>query len=118
MKTVEVKRTLVCKLNNEELLAYSKELSSALSEKTRQEGILESFKSQVKAKIQEQEAKINLLSEKVYSEKEYREIDCEWRYDFADGFKHLWRKDTGDQVDVSKIEESEKQMQLGEEDSK
>lgn len=111
-KVVKTKRSLEHKLTKEELLAYSKDLSTCLSDEKRQEDSLESFKSQSTSKLKELDGRISLLSEKIYSEKEYRETDCEWCYDFAKGEKTLFRLDTGVEVTTEIIAEYEKQEEM------
>lgn len=112
VKVVKTKRPLACKLTKDELLAYSKDLSGALSDRKREEENLDSYKAQSKSKTQSLEGQINLLSEKIYSEKEYREIDCEWRYDFKKGVKTLFRLDTGEEIGNEIIAEHEKQEEM------
>lgn len=111
-KTVKTRRPLACHLTEKEVLTFSKELSSVLSEKARQDGELASFQSHARAKIKELDARTSQLSEKIYSEKEYRDTDCEWRYDFAVGTKALWRLDTNEQIDTEIIAEYEKQEEM------
>ena len=112
VKAVKCKRSLEHKLTKDELLSYSKELSVKLSDKNRQEESLTSFQSQAKSKIKELEGGISYLSEKIYSEKEYRETECEWRYDFKAGTKSLTRLDTGEEIDTEVIAEHEKQEEM------
>lgn len=111
-KIVKTERNLACTLTEKEVLKYSKELSQMLSTKNAQESELANFQKQAKAKISQTEGRIGELSEKVYSEKEFREINCEWRYDFAIGTKQLFRTDNGELIDTEIIAEYEKQEEM------
>lgn len=83
-----------------------------LSTKNAQENELAQFQKQAKAKISQTEGRINELSEKVYSEKEFRETSCEWCYDFEKGTKTLWRLDTNEEMETEIISEYEKQEEM------
>lgn len=103
---------LECVLTDKEKLAYSKELSEAVSKKTRAEESLKSFQTQMRAEITGNEAKINLLAEKLNTGKEYREIDCEINYDFEKKEKTWVRLDTGEIVKTRAIPEEEMQEEM------
>lgn len=112
MKTSKVRRNLECKLTDQELKEYSKRLADCVSRKSREEDSLKSYSTQAKAKIQSCDAEINLLSEKINTEKEYRMIDCTVEYDFKKGIKSITRNDTDEVVDQEIISEEERQEEL------
>lgn len=112
VKVVLGKQYLECKLESVEILKYSKELSECISQNAREEDSLNSFKAQAKAKIEELQGRINLLSEKIKSEKEYRTVNTETRYDFETGKKTRVRMDTFAIVDTSDITDQERQQEM------
>ena len=65
VKKVATKRSLSCKLTDQEVLKYSREMSECIQDKQEKEGSLASFSAQAKAKIKEIEGKLDLLSRKV-----------------------------------------------------
>lgn len=112
MRRTKENRSLICKLTDAELKEYSKKLAESISEKARVEDDLKSFSTQSKAKIQGCDATINLLSEKINTEREYRMVECEIKYDFKKMEKKIVRKDTGEVIDTDIISEEEKQEEL------
>ncbi len=90
--------TLECFLSIDEKLRYSERLSNYLSDKEREEDSLKALKSQAKSKIDEIDAGIREISDKIRTGKESREIGCEIIYNFEKGIKSWVRTDTGEFV--------------------
>lgn len=106
------KQSLQCKLTQEEMLEYSKQMARACHEKKECEDSLKEVKAEFTAKIQGFESQVNLLSTKISNGYEYRETECELHYHWDDGVKLLYRKDTGDLVKSEPIESWERQERL------
>lgn len=103
---------LECKLTEAEVRAASKTLADALSRKEGVESRIESFKTQAKADIAGIDAVIQKNTALVNSEKEFRNVACEVRFDWPKGLKETFRLDTGEAVFKSEISEDERQLQL------
>lgn len=112
MRQTTKKVYLECKLTTEELKDCAKKLAEAIHRKTRIENSLESFKAEKKAEMQSCDGEISLMSEKVNSEKEFRDIDCTVDFNFKTGKKTITRKDTGDCFRVEDISDGERQEEL------
>lgn len=93
---------LECILSDQEKLVYSKDLGENITLKSRSEEALKSFQTQKKAEISGHEAKINLLADKINTGREYREVECDLKFDWEEKTKSWVRKDTGE---VAKVEE-------------
>lgn len=110
-KKTEVMK-LECILNDKELKDYSKELSKELTDKSRAEDDKKAFNSQMKARIDGHDARISALSEKIGSEKEYRDIECEVVYDWKAKTRSYLREDTGEIAFTDIIPERELQEEM------
>lgn len=106
-------KTLECVLTDSEIISYSKELGDRISERNRLEATKKSYMTQIGAEIASVNARISTLAEKVYSGREYREIECRITYDFETKTKSWWRIDTGEHIKDDIIPESELQEELG-----
>ena len=106
------KVSLACKLTDTEKLQYSKSLAAAIAQKRGAEDNMKSHQTQLKAEIAGQEATINLLSEKINSGHEYREVDCVFEYNWKAKVKTLVRLDTGETVREVPIDDAEMQQRL------
>lgn len=106
------KVSLACKLTDAEKLQYSKTLAASIAQKRGAEDNMKSHQTQLKAEIAGQEATINLLSEKINSGHEYREVDCVFDYNWKAKIKTLVRLDTGETVREAPIDASELQQRL------
>lgn len=115
MPKIEENLSVECQLTADEKLTYSKELAESINSKRRSEDSLTAFKSQVNSEIKGFEAKINLLSQKISSGTEYREVPCRIEYDW-NGKTRCWiRIDTGEEVKNDIIPEAmyQKNLELG-----
>lgn len=114
--TPEIKKItqkLRCLLTDEEKICAGKELAEA----TESIETLENDKAQIvadfKAKITAAQAQISVLSNKLRSGYEFRDVACELRYDVpAKGQKQVFRLDTKKVVETAPMTEEEKQRQL------
>lgn len=98
---------LECLLSDAEKLTYSKDLGEQITLKTRSEEALKSFSTQKNAEITGHEAKINLLADKINTGREYREVECEIKFDWEEKTKSWVRKDTGEVAKVENMTEDE-----------
>lgn len=98
---------LECILSDQEKLSYSKELGENITLKSRSEEALKSFSTQKKAEIAGHEAKINLLADKINTGREYRDIECEIKFDWEEKTKSWLRKDTGEVAQVRPMDDDD-----------
>jgi len=105
-------RSLECILTQEEIANLGKELASIHSEKCRSEARLKSFATQCKADIAACDAKIQSISERVNTGKEFRDVPCNITYDWARRVKQFWRQDTGEIIGEGRITEDEYQEEM------
>lgn len=110
-KTTEM-LNLECVLTDEETLKYAKEMAEATNKLNQLEDSKKSYNSQIKSEIDSAAAKVNLLSRKVASGKEYRDIECDIVYDWDEKVKRFYRKDTGEFVRECIISEYELQEEM------
>lgn len=103
------KENLKTKLSESELKEYAK----TLSEKYLEHGQLEADKKGVvaeyKAKTDTLEGQLGLLSQKVSTQQEWRDVECHWDYDWKTEKKRLVREDTGEIVREDKITQQDRQ---------
>ncbi len=103
------KENLKTKLTRPELEEYAK----TLSEKYLEHGQLEADKKGVvaeyKAKTDTLEGQLSLLSQKVSTQHEWRDVECHWDYNWKTDKKRLVREDTGEIVREDKITQQDRQ---------
>lgn len=103
------KENLKTKLSPSELAAYSREMS----EKYIEHGQVEADKKGVVAGYKGQtdvlEGQLGLLSQKVSTQHEWRDVECHWAYNFTTNLKNLIRQDTGDVVREEKVTDKDRQ---------
>lgn len=103
---------LVCVLTDRELIDKAKELSKANEDladvESRKKDIMADFTAQQK----KHEANISVLSRVVSSGKEYREIKCQWEYNYTKMLKTLIRLDTMDTVKSAMLNQSDCQGKI------
>ena len=109
-ETRRIDLPLECRLTEPEIKAAGKELAEALNHKTRIENELETFKQQKKAEVAAIDAIIARNTVLVNSEKEFRTVECEQRYDFDNALKTITRLDTGEIVRSEAITNAERQQ--------
>jgi DNA-directed RNA polymerase subunit RPC12/RpoP len=64
------------------------------------------------ARIQKFESDIHVLSRKITTKKEARDVNCFWEFDYSKGEKTLFRTDTGEGVKVETISAIERQRYI------
>lgn len=106
------KRQLSCNLTTEEVSEYSKQLARITTSISEIKEEKKNITSEFNNKISTKEAMAKSLSHKISTESEFREVECEWTYDWRKNQKHLFRMDTHEEVEVEPIPEWEKQQSL------
>jgi len=114
--TPEIKKTtqrLRCHLTDEERLNAGKELAEATNYLIELEEDRSRIVSDFKAKTTAQQAEISVLSNKLRTGYEFRDVKCEIHFDKPDpGQKLTLRIDTGATVSIETMSEEEKQRSL------
>jgi len=114
--TPEIKKTtqlLRCILTPDETIAAGKELAEATSELKELEEEKSNIVANFKAKSTEKEARITVLTNKIRSGYEYRNVECETRYDTPEeGRKQTIRLDSNTITATEPMTEEEKQRNL------
>jgi len=104
---------LQCTLTEEELKKYSQTLARTTQEKGEVESRKKEAMSAFNADIASKEATMASLASKINSGWEFRDVECEWIYDWDTGTKTLYRKDTDECLARSiPIEPDERQLNL------
>ncbi len=103
------KDNLKTKLTQEELAEYAKDLSEKYLENVQLEADKKGVMAEFKAKMDVVAGKMALLSQKVSTQHEWRDIDCHWSLDWTTGIKRLIREDTGEIVREEKITHTDRQ---------
>ena len=103
-------RLLRVDLSAKELKAATDSIVEALKMKDQYEGELKTIKAQYKAKIEENEAKINKLRQTYEDGYEMRSVECRIERDFDKNEKKIFRNDTGKTVECIAIPSEERQL--------
>lgn len=112
MRLTKETRTLECILTDAEKLKYGAEMAELHYKKSRAEDQLKSIQSAIKADIAAHEAKINDLSQKISTGREYREVQCAIVYDWDRKVKSSIRNDTGEIAHEDIIPDRELQEEM------
>jgi len=107
-----VKKSLSCKLSQEELLEAGSKLASTIQDIAAEEDKQQSIKSEMKAKLAELEAKRTQLAIRVQRKEEFRMVEVEREFDFEAGMYRETRSDTGEVILEREITEEERQEKL------
>lgn len=110
----KIKKTLKVTLTTDELLSYGAEQSRAVCQLNSVEKELGEIKESFKSKIAGLELIIGRNSQLIDQGYEYRETDCNVMFDWVLGTKEIFRLDTGEMVESSKIQTWERQEELPE----
>jgi len=106
------KQYLECILTDDELIERSRSLAKANQDladvEARKKDVMADFTAQQK----KHEANIGVLSRKVSTGKEYRDVECEWSINFTSGFKALIRKDTREIIKTEPVTSKDRQESL------
>ncbi|MCK5236169.1 MAG: hypothetical protein KAR06_04205 [Deltaproteobacteria bacterium] len=106
-------RNLSVKLTEGEILDYSNTLAKTNMDLAATEDRKTTATAAFGHEIKRHKAEINILSHKVATREEYRDVECEWEFDFVEGKKTLYRTDTGEQVESAPINDYDRQMKMG-----
>lgn len=107
-------RNLPVTLTPEEMAEKSKALARAQIDIEEQKLKLKDVNADFKAKIANLTSDIGVLSRAVSNGYEYRDVECEWHFNWKDGTKKLIRTDTEEKVREDKITTEDRQQQLDE----
>ena len=105
-------RSLPVVLTKDELLDKSQELAKSQLDIKDAEARAKDVAADFKAIIAKLNASISILSRAITNGYEYRDVDCEWEFDYKDGVKTLIRIDTRDVVRKESISIHERQIGL------
>lgn len=108
----EIDRTLECKLTEAEEIKHARELARIREEIRQVEGGLESYKSQVKAKLTELTGRMDGILAQIRDGKEYRNVLCEELHDYAACEVRIYRTDNQQLVECRPMTAAEKQMSM------
>ena len=112
-KTIEhgeiYKENLKTTLTDPELRAYGRELAEKLIDHEQIDAERKGYVSDLKARMDIIQARLNALSLKVSSQCEWREVDAQWTLNFGTGRKTLIRLDTGEIVKELAVTDTDRQ---------
>lgn len=108
----KVTKALPCKLSEEEVLKYGRDLGRAYADKSRVETELDGIKAEYKGRVKEQDALIEKLSARVHSGIETRDVACMEVKNWTEGTVEVRRLDTNEIVESRPMREDEKQMEI------
>lgn len=113
-------RSLECELTSSEFVDRSKSLAQYSGVKEKLSNQKTEVAADFNARIKNADTNIAILYKTVSSGKEFRDVECEWEYDWKAGKKILLRQDIFREIDKKDIEEWERQeqMKFKEDDSK
>lgn len=103
------KENLKTRLTPQELSDYAKEMSEKYIEHGQLEADKKGVVAEYKGRTEVLEGQLNLLSQKVSTQHEWRDVECHWAYDWKTDKKQLVREDTGEIVKESKITQDDRQ---------
>lgn len=104
--------TLQCALTEEEVAGYSQEMADLNQTKVKVDAEKKEVVKEFGARLQKYEAEINVLSLKIITKKEARDVNCYWEFNFDSGEKILFRTDTGEAVKMEVISAIERQRHM------
>lgn len=108
-KTPET-RNVKYTFSDAEIAGYSRQLAEACQRRDATEAEKKSTMSSYKAKLDEQDASVALLSNRVTTGYEHRNVDCEVRKNFKTGKKEFWH--AGAKVDEIVLTAQDHQLAL------
>ncbi len=103
------KENLKTKLSPAELTAYAKDMSEKYIEHGQLEADKKGVVAEYKGKTDVLEGQLGLLSQKVSTQQEWRDVECHWAYNWTTDKKALIREDTGATVREDKISQADRQ---------
>ena len=112
ISVLPVTRELSCVLNESELLAYSLNQSRLLTDKHELEEKKKEVAAEYASKIKSLDANINVLTRKIITRSEMRDVNCEMTMRWQTGKKDTVRLDTMELINTEDIRESERQQRM------
>lgn len=106
------RRSLVVNLTEQEIMEYSKELARTTTLQAEIEEEKKTVTSSFKEKLDRCISDSRSLARKISTRQDYREVECEWRFDYNRRVKTLFRMDTWEQVEERKLTADELQDEL------
>ncbi len=103
------KENLKTRLSPKEIADYAQTLSEKYIDNVQLEADKKGLVAEYKAKIDVILGEMGLLSQKVSTQHEWRDVDCHWGYDWKTDKKILVREDTGEVVREEKITTTDRQ---------
>ncbi len=103
------KENLKTLLNDRELREYAKELSKKYIDHGQLEADKKGVVAEYKAKTDVLEGQLSLLSQKVSTQHEWRDVESHWAYNWKTDRKQLAREDTGEIAKEEKITQADRQ---------
>ncbi len=112
ISVIPATRELSCVLNESELLTYSREQSRLLTDRHELEEKKKEIAKEYTAKIANLEAGINVITRKIITGSEMRDVKCEVTMRWKTGKKDTVRLDTKELINTEDIRESERQQHM------
>ncbi len=103
------KENLKTRLSPKELADYAQSLSEKYIDNVQLEADKKGLVAEYKAKIDVILGEMGLLSQKVSTQHEWRDVECHWAYNWKTDRKELVREDTGEMVREEKITQADRQ---------
>ncbi len=103
------KENLKTRLSESELKQYAKDMSEKYIEHGQLEADKKGVVAEYKAKTDTLEGQLSLLSQKVSTQQEWRDVECHWEYNWKTDKKRLIRQDTGEVTREDKITTNDRQ---------
>lgn len=104
--------TLSCALTEDQVAGYSQDMAGLHQTKLEVEDQKKEMTKDFGARIQKFESDIHVLSRKITTKKEARDVNCFWEFDYTSGEKTLTRTDTGKVVKKETISAIERQRYI------
>lgn len=112
IQTRKETRQLACKLTEPEVTQYGRDLAAKHAENNGITADLTKMKTEFKGKLETVAASIGLLSGRIQSGVEYRDVACEETRNWTLGLVTVIRTDTGEEITRRPMREDEKQMEI------
>jgi len=107
-----VTKELPVQLTQEELMEKAKELAKLQQDKASAEEQAKSAAATFKDRIASAQSSISMLSRDICNGYEYREVKCQYEFDWSAGKKRLVRTDTGETIKTEPITQNDRQGDL------
>ena len=108
----EEEHKLAVPLTDKEVQAAGQELAKIHDEIRDLDDERKAVSKDYKARIDIRVNQADRLAQMVNTGKEYRDVNCQWQYDWARNVKTLYRMDSGEKVNTLAIQDHERQGDL------